>query len=391
MTASDLSEATTASQSQHEQELRAATRVTVIGMVLDAVLGLVKCVAGAIFHSQALIVDGIHSFSDVASDFLVLGVMRVSRQAPDQEHPYGHQRFETLGTMILGSLLIAVGAALAWDNVHRLLTESGDIPLPEWPVLAAAIASVLGKEWIYRYTRRVGLEIRSDLIIANAWHSRTDAFSSVIVVISTAGAMLGYVWLDALAAVIVAIIIARVGWHFTWNSVKELVDTALSPEDTAELARIARETEGVRSVHELRSRRMGGDVLVDIHLQVSPQVSVSEGHQIGVQVVRRIRVAFEDIRDITFHIDAENDEEGRPTSPELPTRNEVRQALADCWGGLPAQSDLRLHYLGDHVHVELCALDPEEFGGQESEASLASKLSDLDWLGSFRAWRPMRD
>lgn len=136
---------------------------------------------------------------------------------------------------------------------------------------------------------------------------------------------------------------------------------------------------------------MGGDVLVDIHLQVSPHVSVSEGHQIGVQVVRRIRVEFEDIRDITFHIDAENDEEGRPTSPDLPTRNEVRQALADCWGVLPAHSDLRLHYLGDHVHVELCATDPDVLGPGATEADLASSLDRLPWLGSFRAWKPLRE
>ncbi|MCG2582593.1 MAG: cation diffusion facilitator family transporter, partial [Marinobacter sp.] len=210
-----------------DAERQAASRVTIIGMILDAVLGVIKVIAGALFHSQALIVDGIHSFSDVASDLVVLGVMRFSRQAPDQNHPYGHQRIETIGTLALGSILIAVGAILAWDNILRLIAGGAD-QVPEWPVLVAAAVSVGSKEWIYHYTRQVGQAIRSDLIIANAWHSRTDAFSSVIVLFSTIGAMVGFIWLDILAAVVIAAIVIHIGWKFTWDSVKELVDTGLS-------------------------------------------------------------------------------------------------------------------------------------------------------------------
>ena len=226
-------------------EMKAASRVTIIGMILDAVLGVIKVIGGALFNSQALLVDGIHSFTDVASDLVVLGVMKVSRQEPDDDHPYGHQRIETFGTLVLGSILIAVGAALAWENTLRLI-EGGVDTVPGWPVLVAAAASVAGKEWIFRYTRHVGLKIRSDLIIANAWHSRTDAFSSVVVLVSTAGAMLGMVWLDVFAAVVIAGIIIHIGWKFTWDSVKELVDTGLSQEDTEMLKSIARDTDGGR-------------------------------------------------------------------------------------------------------------------------------------------------
>ena len=132
-----------------------------------------------------------------------------------------------------------------------------------------------------RYTRRVGIAIRSDLIIANAWHSRTDALSSVVVLFSTIGAMLGYLWLDILAAVIISGIIIHIGWRFTRDSVKELVDTGLSPEDTEALKHIASKTDGVRNVHELRSRRMGHDILLDVHLVVSPEISVSESNTGG--------------------------------------------------------------------------------------------------------------
>ncbi|MGM0769585.1 MAG: cation diffusion facilitator family transporter [Pseudomonadota bacterium] len=365
-------------------ERRAASKVTIIGMVLDALLGVIKVIAGALFHSQALIVDGIHSFSDVASDLVVLTVMRVSRQAPDQNHPYGHQRIETLGTMVLGSILIAVGAALAWDNILRLIGGGAD-QTPGWPVLVAAAASVAGKEWIYRYTRRVGKAIRSDLIIANAWHSRTDAFSSVIVLFSTVGAMSGFIWLDVLAAVVIAVIVMHIGWSFTWEAVKELADTGLSPEDTEMLKRIARETEGVRNVHELRSRRMGHDILLDIHLVVRPEISVSEGHQIGMQVVSGMRDALDNIRDINFHIDAENDEQHPQTSERLPSREDIRSILAEHIGELPPHTRIRLHYLRNKVHMELfmdSAGDPPRL---ESSA-ISQQLADYPWFGSLRVW-----
>ncbi|WP_349343348.1 cation diffusion facilitator family transporter [Marinobacter sp. MMG032] len=365
-------------------EMRAASRVTIIGMILDAVLGVIKVIAGALFHSQALLVDGIHSFTDVASDLVVLGVMKVSRQEPDEDHPYGHQRIETFGTLVLGSILIAVGAALAWENTLRLIEGNVDT-VPGWPVLVAAAVSVAGKEWIFRYTRHVGLKIRSDLIIANAWHSRTDAFSSIVVLVSTAGAMLGVIWLDVFAAVVIAGIIIHIGWKFTWDSVKELVDTGLSHEDTEMLKSIARDTDGVRNVHELRSRRMGHDILLDIHLVVRPEISVSEGHQIGMQVVSGMRDALDNIRDINFHIDAENDEDQPLTSERLPSREDIRAVLARHIGELPHHSRLRLHYLKNKVHLELF-LDEYEEKTLFSSANIRDQLRDYPWFGSVRVW-----
>ncbi len=365
-------------------EMKAASRVTIIGMILDAVLGIIKVIAGALFHSQALLVDGIHSFTDVASDLVVLGVMKVSRQEPDEDHPYGHQRIETFGTLVLGSILIAVGAALAWENTLRLI-EGGVDTVPGWPVLVAAAVSVAGKEWIFRYTRRVGLKIRSDLIIANAWHSRTDAFSSVVVLVSTVGAMLGMVWLDVFAAVVIAGIIIHVGWKFTWDSVKELVDTGLSQDDTEMLKSIARDTDGVRNVHELRSRRMGHDILLDIHLVVRPEISVSEGHQIGMQVVAGMRDALDNIRDINFHIDAENDEDQLPTSERLPSRQELQAIMVQRLGELPQHSRLRLHYLKNKVHLELF-LDEPETQTVFSTTNIREQLRDYPWFGSIRVW-----
>lgn len=380
-----------ASDRQRLAESHAATRVTLVGMLLDAVLGLGKCIIGWLFHSQALIVDGIHSFSDVASDLLVLAIMRTARKGPDAGHPYGHQRFETLGTMLLGSFLLALGGALVWDNAQSLLEGKEELPLPGWPALIIALASIASKEWIYRYTRRVGEAIRSDLIVANAWHSRTDAFSSLIVLVAVAGAMTGIDWLDAVAAVAVAVIIGHIGWTLTWSSVKELVDTALDPEISREIARIARETEGVRNVHDLRSRRMGGDVLIDLHLMVSPVISVSEGHEIGVNATQRIREAFPEIRDIIFHIDAENDAGDEPHASNLPSRHEIVHALQSAWRDLLAPESLqtlRLHYLGRHVSVEVFIHNPEKQASKIDIDALRQQARHLPWLGDVRVWTP---
>ncbi|MFL1406472.1 cation diffusion facilitator family transporter [Marinobacter sp. M1N3S26] len=376
--------------SSHQQrldaEFRAASRVTIIGMVLDALLGVLKCFGGWLFHSQALLVDGIHSFTDVISDLVVLAVMKLSRREPDSDHPYGHQRFETLGTMVLGSFLIAIGGALAWDNTWRMLSGM-PLTVPGWPVLAIALVSVAGKEWIFRYTRRVGEHIRSDLIVANAWHSRTDAFSSIVVLVGAAGAMAGFPWLDAVAAIVIAVIIAHVGWQLAWNSVRELVDTGLSDEDTDLLRTAAADTEGVLNVHDLRSRRMGSDILVDVHLVVKPEISVSEGHQIGMQVIRRMRDTLPHIRLINFHIDAENDQRGTITTQQLPTRREIHGVFRE---GLPeldtVKHHLRLHYLGNQVHVELFTDAPD--ARLPSPEQITAKLGHPAWLGSLKVWQP---
>lgn len=375
-------------------ESQQAARVTWLGTIVDALLGALKVVVGVVFHSHALVADGVHSFSDVASDLVVLGVMHFSRQAPDLDHPYGHQRFETMGTVLLGTLLIAVAGALAWDSAVRLW-QHADTDVPDWPVLAVALASVLSKEAIFQYTRHVGLQIRSELIVANAWHSRTDALSSVIVFIAAIGAMLGYPWLDGLAAIAVSVFIGRIGWDFAWNSIKELVDTALAPEETEAIRDLAMHAEGVRDVHCVRSRRMGGDVLLEIHLQVDPSISVSEGHQIGITVTRHIIDRHPRVRDVTFHIDAEDDGNSeQEISPRLPMRKDVVEALRQRWGGLidfHQAGPFRLHYLGDKVSVELFLRGDNAVDTTlRSPAPLATQLrhmaADLPWLGQVRVW-----
>lgn len=363
--------------------------MTLIGMVIDISLGVLKILFGFVSHSYALIADGLHSFSDALTDVLVIAITKYSRLEPDEDHPYGHERFETLGTVFLGCLLVAVAGAMAWDSVMRLISQSV-IEIPTWPALVVAFISILAKELIFRYTYHIGKQVKSDLIIANAWHSRTDALSSIVVFIGIAGAMSGISWLDATAAIIVALMIAKVGWDLSWDSIKELVDTALSAEETNELREFIKETPGIKNVHELRSRHMGPDVIVDVHLQVRPSISVSEGHQIGLHVTRRLKKQYSHIRDVTFHIDAEDDDHNgeHATSASLPLRDEVIKTLKHAWQGLISienEQKINLHYLNNKVSVELFIN-----ASSKTPPNLINKLREsaagIPWLGDLTLW-----
>ncbi|SFX00752.1 cation diffusion facilitator family transporter [Marinospirillum alkaliphilum] len=373
-------------------ETRAAHKVTLIGMVVNALNAIAKILVGFWANSAALVADGIHSLSDLLSDFLVLGATHFGRQKPDQDHPYGHDRYETLATLLLGAILIAVAGALVWDSLTRLL-HAGELMTPGAIALLVAVASILSKEWIYRYTLRIARKINSKLLEANAWHHRTDSLSSIVVFVGIGGALLGFPWLDQLAAVIVGIMVARIGIKLIWNSLKELVDTALPDEETQKIREIARSVPGVRDVHHLRTRTMGSRSLLDIHLQVAPYASVSEGHEIGVWVARQLRDEFEHISDVTFHIDPEDDAETDNPDPArmLPLRPEVLNNLHQRWVGDPDYErphHTTLHYLNLGIDVDLFysadQVQPEQISALETR--LLEKASDLPWLKKVRVW-----
>jgi len=372
---------------------RLAQRVTLVGMFLDIALGIAKIVVGVLSFSYGLIADGIHSLSDVVTDVLVLCITRISHEEPDDEHPYGHARFETLGTVVLGGMLIAVALLLVYGNI-RLLWTRESVEIPGWPALVVAAISIFSKEWIFRYTRKVGEQLRSNLLIANAWHSRTDAFSSVVVLVGIAGSMLGYPWLDGVAAVLVGIIVGKIGWDLIWDSLRELVDTGVSTEQIGEMKETILSVEGVENVHTLRTRRMGTDVYLDVHIQVGPNISVSEGHQIGEWVSAKLLADFPLIQDVIYHIDPEDDDDLPPVRADshlLPLRAEVIHALEQCWQDItPNFGVIRwtIHYLDSKIEVE-AYLSPgaknQIEGGIEADA-LFEAAKHLPWLRSVRVW-----
>lgn len=363
-----------------------AERVTLVGALLDFVLGIAKIIVGIVSHSSALVVDGVHSLSDLVTDGLVVIVLRISHQEPDEDHPWGHGRFETVGTVVLGCVLIAVAGAMAFESGKLLFTDTVPIT-PEWPALVIAALSILGKEWIFHYTIRVGKAIRSDLIIANAWHSRTDAFSSIVVLVGVGGAMMGIWWLDALAALIVSVVVGKIGWEMTWDSIKELVDTALPEERVQAYRKVVMQVEGIVSVHSFKSRKMAGQSQLEMHIQVPPTLSASEGHYIGDTAVCRLQDAFEDVGHVIFHIDTYNDETEQ-VCKTLPLRGEIQQsineALANVAPQLPQPKRMTLHY-NDGVDIELY-FDAHSTTDASLSDQLKAVMGNPHWLDKISIW-----
>ena len=268
----------TATGNGHDPRYIEVRRVTLVGSVVDLLLGVSKIVIGYAAYSQALIADGIHSLSDLATDIMVIFASKHASRGADEDHPYGHERIETVTTVILGVALLLVGIGIAYDAVNRLF-DPETIIIPTMSAMVVAVLSIISKEIIYHYTMRSARRLRSNLLRANAWHSRTDAISSVIVVIGLLGAMAGLYYLDAVAAVAVAFMIAKIGWDLGYTSLRELIDTGLDAERIAEIENMIRDVDGVKTLHMLRTRMMGSEALVDVHIQVEPKLSVSEGHQ----------------------------------------------------------------------------------------------------------------
>jgi cation diffusion facilitator family transporter len=352
------------------QRYRAAQKVTWIGAVTNLVLALVKGVFGIFAHSQALVADALHSLSDLLTDALVLVAVRMGAQEADADHPYGHGRFETLATVLLGLILIGAGLGIAINAAVRL--AAGEIPLPTWPALVAAAFSIGANEWLFRIQIRIGREFKASSVIANAWHHRTDALSSVAALAGIAGSMMGWIVLDTVAAVAVALMVVWAGGKLGWDAIRELVDTSLDPDEVDRIQRQILRIEGVQAVHNLRTRRMGPEALVDVHIQVPGTVSVSEGHQIAERVRRHLIENRPEVSEVLVHVDPENDEAGIPL---LPQREEVMAEVFRCIDSLEnnlAVRDYTVHYLGGEITLELAIeVDP----GRDVEAAYAEAES----------------
>ncbi len=361
----------------NEERYQEARKVTLVGSAVDLLLGVAKIVVGVTASSQALIADGIHSFSDLATDGLVLFAVKHGRREADEKHPYGHGRIETLTTVILGVALIGVAIGIAYDASLRLMHP--DLLMhPGWLALVVATISIVSKEAIYQYTIRTAEKHNSNLLRANAWHSRSDAISSVIVVIGILGSMAGFEYLDALAAIGVGLMVGKIGFDLAWQSTQELIDTAMEPEEIEQITKAIQSVDDVVALHMLRTRRMGSDGLVDVHILVNPKISVSEGHRVSDTVRAQIMREVEAVTDVMVHIDPEDDEKAAPCSG-LPLRKEVLELLKQRWQGLEAAKYVEetvLHYLDGKIHVELLL----PFGETKSIAeaqSMADKLNRL--------------
>jgi len=265
----------------------AASRSTWVSVGVNIVLTIGQISAGILTKSQGLIADGIHSLSDLVSDFVVLFASHHSKKDADEDHPYGHQRFETAASLALGVILLAVGAGMLWSAIVKL-----QVPETVQQVHSSALwvvgGALLAKELLFRYMLTVAKRVKSGMLVANAWHARSDAASSLVVGIGIIGNLAGYPILDPIAALVVGCMVAKMGWGFGWDALHDLMDRAVDEQEVEAIRRTLMETPGVSDVHDVRTRKMGDMIIVDAHIEVDALLTVEAGHDIAVEARQRV-------------------------------------------------------------------------------------------------------
>lgn len=284
-------------------------RVTLLGSLGNFFLLLFKFVAGILGHSSAMIADAVHSLSDFITDMVVLVFVNISSKPQDENHDYGHGKYETLATSVVGMVLLAVGIGLLWEGASKIIGYYFRGEMLESPgkiALIAAVLSIIIKEILYRITLRVGKCQNSQAVIANAWHHRSDAFSSIGTTVGIGGAiLLGPKWrvLDPIAAVIVSMLIIKVSLQLIWPAINDLLEKSLPKDIEDEIIAVICETPEVKNPHNLRTRRIGNDFAIEIHIRVDGQMTVSRAHELTLQIEHKLRQKFGPHTHIALHVE----------------------------------------------------------------------------------------
>lgn len=275
---------------------------TLAGSLVTLCLILLKLVGGILGNSAALIADALHSVSDLCNDTIVILGYRWGRRPQDDSHPYGHGKVETLATVVVGSVLVCVGVAM---GIRSLAAIFGPPPTqaPGLVALAAAGISIGAKEAIYRRTMRVAQRLDSRLLMANAWDHRSDVFASGAALVGVTGARWGIAWMDSAAAMVVCLFIVRMGWRFGWPSLLDLIDTTVEEELHRRIAAAVDNVSGVHAHHDLRTRRLGRDVFVDVDIEVAPELNVIQGHDVARAVREALLRQVRGVRDAMVHVE----------------------------------------------------------------------------------------
>ena len=358
-----------------EQRQRTIKQVTLSGSLVNCLLAGSQILFGIIGHSQALLADGFHTLSDLLSDFIVLFAIKQSSQAADADHPYGHGRIETLATVVLGLMLVGAGLGIGFRGFSSILTA--ERANPELFTLFFAALAIVSKEYLYRYTIKAAKATHSSLLESNAWHHRSDALSSIVVVAGISAQRLGVPYMDAAAAIIVAIMIILMGSRLTRNAFKELIDTSLDFELVGQVKALIEDNESVRAVHSLRSRSMGGLGYVDAEIRVNPRLTVSEAHYIAFSLEQQIQISFPKIIDVSIHIDPLT-ESGHDSVSGLPGREQILKMLRLAWAQFPCGElieQINLHYLERQIEIDLVL--PESLCTAQFHSEIESMITSM--------------
>ena len=279
----------------------AGRRSTWVSVWVNVFLTTGQFAVGIFAQSQALVADAVHSLSDLLADFVVLVAGHHSKKEADDDHHYGHHRYENAASFVLGGLLLAVAVGMLWAAVRKL-EDPDQIPTVHQAALWVAVIALVSKEVLFRYMLAIATRIRSSMLVANAWHARSDALSSLVVAVGIIGTMFGYPLLDPIAALVVGLMVGKMGWEFSWSALNDLMDRAVSEEEHAAIRETVLATPGVRGVHDLRTRRVGDFAIVDVHLEVDASITVLAGHDIAVDARNRIMEKHK-VLNVMTHLD----------------------------------------------------------------------------------------
>ena len=285
----------------HPSLQQAAQRSLWLSVAVNVLLTLLQIVTGLWAGSQALVADALHSLSDLVADFVALLARRHSHKAPDDDHHYGHQRYETAASLALGLLLLGAGASMLLGAGSKITSATPLAPVHQ-AALWVALLTLLSKELLFRYMLKIATEVKSSMLVANAWHARADAASSLVVALGIAGNLAGYTWLDPLAAALVGFIVGKTGWGFAWDALHDLMDRAADADTVAAIRNTLLATPGVQGVHDLRTRRMANQIQVDVHLEIDGNLTVHQGHDIAAEARLRV-MSSQPVLDVMTHID----------------------------------------------------------------------------------------
>ena len=294
----------------NNKPLADSLKVTIIGSIINVVLVILKISLGTMGHSRALVADGIHSLTDLVTDVIVIGGLIIGSRPQDDSHHYGHGKVETLAEMGLGGILIFAGLAIVFDSVKAMLAGSTVQPLPI--VIPAALASIVLKEWLYHVTIRAARRDDRPALVANAWHHRSDALTSVGVLLGAGLAIIfpALVIVDSLVGLVVASVVIRVGWGIAWEAAMKIVDTAPSQDHMARIKEMMLMVPGTRSVRDLKMRYVGSLIAVEVHLGLDPNMSVREGHDVAKAVKKYVLEKDNRVFDVLVHVEPEELQSG---------------------------------------------------------------------------------
>ena len=284
-----------------EERAAAASRSTWVSVWVNVFLSALQIAVGIFAKSQALIADGVHTLSDLVADFVVLFAGHHAKKDADEDHPYGHQRFETAASLVLGLLLLGVGVGMLWSAYEKLAAPE-TVQKVHVAALWVAASALIPKESLFRYMLKVAKRVKSSMLVANAWHARSDAASSLVVGLGIIGNLAGYPILDPIAAAIVGFMVCKMGWEFAWNALHDLMDRAVDEKEVAAIRTTLMQTPGVHNVHDLHTRKMGDMIVLDAHIEVDADITVEAGHDIAVMAQKQVLENHRVIKMMT-HVD----------------------------------------------------------------------------------------